>query len=533
MEDQSGSSTISIAGGPVAGNNYLLDGIPITDSTNRAVIIPSIEAVQEVKLQINTYDAEVGRTGGGTFNLFLKSGTNQLHGDTFGYTWVQPLLANTYFADAGGRNAAGQLNQPIANQPFYNYGAAIGGPVVIPKVYNGKNKTFFWFSGEGYRQTEAATASESVPTALEKAGNFSRSFAKSGALQQMYFPNADGTRTPFPGNIIPSSMINPVGLNLASYYPLPGQAPAYYGAPDDPVTAVIYDRADQLTFKADQQITSWWRGSISYLHYGSREETAPYFGYADAGTPNQSMLVRHADTTQANMTFTPSPTTVVFLRWGFNRFPNKTYELASQGMNLGPGGLGFPTSLVSQLPYVDFPAITMSSDMSNYGPSSSSYTQYSFYSHSFSGTVSKFMGRHSVKMGMDYRDIHIAGLTSGVNSGARILFSSAFTSASHNFNGGWKPAGVLPACCWAFRRQASVATADPVSLMVHYWGFFVQDDFRVNKKLTLNFGIRFDYETGLSSPINSLVEFNPTAVNPIQSQVTGIATPGEDRLRGH
>jgi hypothetical protein len=226
MEDQSGSSTISIAGGPVAGNNYLLDGIPITDSTNRAVIIPSIEAVQEVKLQINTYDAEVGRTGGGTFNLFLKSGTNQLHGAVFGYTWVQSMLANTYFADAGGRNAAGQLNQPIANQPFYNYGAAIGGPVVIPKVYNGKNKTFFWFSGEGYRQTEAATASETVPTALEKLGNFSKSFTKSGALQQMYYPDASG-RIPFAGNIIPQSMLNPVGLALASYYPNPIQAPAY------------------------------------------------------------------------------------------------------------------------------------------------------------------------------------------------------------------------------------------------------------------------------------------------------------------
>src|SRR5207244_4114473 len=85
MQDQSGSSQISIAGGPVAGNNYLLDGISITDSTNRAVIIPSIESVQEVKIQANTYDAEVGRTGGGTFNTFLKSGSNQFHGSAFGY----------------------------------------------------------------------------------------------------------------------------------------------------------------------------------------------------------------------------------------------------------------------------------------------------------------------------------------------------------------------------------------------------------------------------------------------------------------
>ena len=78
-----------------------------------------------------------------------------------------------------------------------------------------------------------------------------------------------------------------------------------------------------------------------------------------------------------------------------------------------------------------------------------------------------------------------------------------------------------------FPSAGSVSTADPISMMVHYWGFFVQDDFRVNKKLTLNMGVRYDYETGLNSPINSLVGFNPTAVNPVQSQVTGIATPGE------
>ena len=88
MEDQSGSSQISINGGPVTGNNYTLDGIAITNSANQAVIVPTIEATSEVKVQISTYDAEVGRTGGGTFNMFLRSGTNQLHTAGFGYEWL-------------------------------------------------------------------------------------------------------------------------------------------------------------------------------------------------------------------------------------------------------------------------------------------------------------------------------------------------------------------------------------------------------------------------------------------------------------
>ncbi|MGC4050602.1 MAG: carboxypeptidase-like regulatory domain-containing protein [Paludibaculum sp.] len=139
MQDQSGSSQISIAGGPVRGNNYLLDGISITDSTNRAVIIPSLEAVQEVKVQANTYDAEMGRTGGGTFNTFLKSGSNRMHGSAFGYLRETEWLANNFFSNRAG--------QPRIDQPFRNYGGSIGGPIRIPKIYDGKNKTFFWHLG--------------------------------------------------------------------------------------------------------------------------------------------------------------------------------------------------------------------------------------------------------------------------------------------------------------------------------------------------------------------------------------------------
>jgi hypothetical protein len=521
MEDQTGSSTISIAGGPVAGNNYLLDGIAISNSINQAVIIPTIEAVQEVKLQINTYDAEVGRTGGGTFNLFLKSGTNQLHGDGFGSTWVQPWLANTFFGDAAGRNASGALNQPVANQPFYNYGAAIGGPVVIPKLYNGKNKTFFWFGGEGYRQTEANSTTLAVPTALERGGNFSQSFTKSGALQQMYYPNADGTRTPLTNNIIPQSLLSPVGIALASYYPLPNQPTRYYGAPNFATTGIIYDRADQLTGKLDQEITSWWRASVSYLHYGSREESNAYFGYSNPGSPGQSMLVRHVDATQANTTLTPSPTTVVSLRWGFNRYPNRTYQLASQGMNLGAGGVGFPSAFVSQLQYDAFPAITMSSDMASYGAGGLSTSSY--YSHSFSGSVSKFLGKHSLKTGVDFRAIHVSGVPAPT-PGA-YTFTSGFTSASSTSTVSGT-GGSLASMLLGFPSAGSVTTSQAVGTQVDYTGLWVQDDYRITKKLTINMGLRYDYETGIHSNLNALVCFNPTAVNPIQSQVSGITTPG-------
>jgi len=142
--DQSNISYTSVAGSPEATNQYLLDGVPITDTDSRPVLIPSIEATQEMKVQVTTYDAEMGRTGGGVWNTVLKSGTNALHGSLFGVTRQPDWAANAFFSNAN--------HIARANTPMYNYAGSLGGPIVIPHVYNGKNKTFFFVAEEGYRQ---------------------------------------------------------------------------------------------------------------------------------------------------------------------------------------------------------------------------------------------------------------------------------------------------------------------------------------------------------------------------------------------
>src|SRR6266481_4122891 len=163
MQDQSGSSQISFAGGPVRGNNYLLDGVPITDMNNRAVIIASLEAVQEMKVQTNTYDAEIGRTGGGMFNVLLKSGTNAYHGSGGGSLRNTDWEANAFFANRSGI--------PRTDQPNRTYYGSFGGPIWIPKIYNGRNRTFFWGALEGYRDTQGNSGQTAVPTALERQGD--------------------------------------------------------------------------------------------------------------------------------------------------------------------------------------------------------------------------------------------------------------------------------------------------------------------------------------------------------------------------
>jgi hypothetical protein len=149
QQDQNGSSSISLAGGPVRGNNYTIDGISVTDVRNRAILSPSIESISEVKVQVNTFDAEMGRTGGGVFNTVAKSGTNQWHGS--GLVQNRPTwgVANNWFSNA--------RSIPLNKDFTYWLGAvSIGGPVR-------KDKTFFWFTTEDYKDNSTLTGSRTVP----------------------------------------------------------------------------------------------------------------------------------------------------------------------------------------------------------------------------------------------------------------------------------------------------------------------------------------------------------------------------------
>jgi hypothetical protein len=509
MQDQSGSSQISIAGGPVRGNNYLLDGVPITDSTNRAVIIPSLEAVQEVKVQANTYDAEMGRTGGGVFNTFLKSGTNALHGSAFGYIRQTGWLANTFFNNRNGKERA--------PQPFRNYGASIGGPVVIPKVYNGRNKTFFWIAGEAYRMTTSYSSERSVPTAAEIEGNFSASMRSGGGLQTIYDPltttsNGAGgyTRSPFPGNIIPSDRINRVGYNIARTYPAPTKDAAFFGAPNYAATALLADRADQLTGKFDHEFAQWWRASLSYLHYGSREPGE--FNFPTVSSPNQSLLFRKVDSTQLNNIFVLSPRSVLTVRYGFNRFPNTTIT-GSQGYDVA--GLGFANDFVKDIQRPQFPVVTMQA-LQSLSSNASSYNV--FHSKSFLVGNSIFIGRHSLKLGFDYRRINIDGINYGASAGT-FTFNDVFTRATPataTAGTGADLAGLLLGAPWV----AQGIYASELGQYVNYYAGYFHDDFRVNSKLTLNLGVRYEWETGLTGKDNALiVGFDRTVASPLPSSI--------------
>lgn len=520
MQDQNGNSQVSIAGGPLRTNNYLVDGISIADSTNRAVILPSPEAVQELKVQANTYDAEVGRTGGGTFNTLLRSGTNNIHGSAVGHIRETDWLANNFFANRAG--------QATADQPFRDWAFSLGGPVQLPRLYDGRNRSFFFISTEAYRQRDASTTVLSVPTALERAGNFSQSLYRNGSQQTLYDPLTtapDGTRQAFPGNILPANRLNPVGVALTSYFPNPNQATAYYGAPNYNFTGSFPNRGSQSTWKADHQFATWLRASGSYIHQKTFETSAPSDIFPNAATPSQTFCCdRKIDATQANATIVPDATTVIAIRWGFNRFYSKSTQ-ASAGFNLGL--LGLPASLVNATPNPAFPAITMS-DLTSYGGGGTN--QDVFYSRSFNVTGSRFVGRHTWKAGFDFRTLHDFGTP--VSGPTSLAFSDVFTRAkAQSLTAG--TGSSLATLLLGYPTGGSQTIVTGFDDYIRYYGGFVQDDFRITPKLTLNLGLRFEYESGIRETNNKLiVGFDPQAVNPLQSKVAGIAVPGQLQYAG-
>jgi len=519
MQDQNANSQVAIAGGPVRTNNVLVDGISITDSNNRAVYVPSPEAVQEVKLQASTYDAEVSRTGGGTFNSLLRSGTNLLHGSAVGHIRQTDWLANSFFSNRAGL--------PVADQPFRDWAGSLGGPVLIPKLYDGHNRTFFFLATEAYRQEDGSNTASSVPTALERTGNFSQSLSVNKSLQTIFDPQsttASGTRTPFAGNAIPASQLDPAGLKLASYYPLPNTGTAYYGATNFNYTGGYPNRGDQYTFKADQQLTSKLSASASYVHQKTGETGAPPT-FGNVGSPGQSLLFRRIDATQANATATLSPTTVLTVRFGFNRFFSTSFPTSSAGFNLTT--LGLPASLAAQTPNTAFPAVTMGT-LTNFGGGTTSRDV--FYSRSFNTTISKFLGRHSLKAGFDFRTLHDFG-TPAVGP-TSLGFTDVFTRATPQTSTAGTGAD-LATLLLGYPTGGSQNVVDKFNDFVHYYGGFVQDDFRITPKLTLNFGLRFEHETGVREASNKLIAgFSPTAPNPLQQNVAGLQILGLVKYAG-
>jgi trimeric autotransporter adhesin len=513
QQDQTNASLVSLGGGPRRGNNYLLDGFPITDMRNRSVVNPTIEALEEIKVQVHTYDAEMGRTGGGVFNVTSKSGTNDFRGTGFFQTRPTALLEQNWFLK--------QQGVPKVDQYYRLYGSGIGGPIV-------RGRTFFWTAMEGYRSLSTRNGSLRYPTSLERAGDFSQSFDRNGNLIVIYDPLTTTTdpatgelvRAPFEGNRIPAGRINPVAAAIAGFIPRPDQDVSN-GAPNYVRTAEIVDRADMVTGKVDHKFSDRVSLSGTYLWNRTDEPFAVFWDDNLFGSPSWK-LDRKINVVVVNNSYILDDRTVVTLRGGWNRFEDN----CSIPHDFDPGTLGFNQTFLNSMQFRKFPQIGMD-DFGWIGGVTGndvigwdSRNDIEWYSWGVNGTVSRLIGRHTFKLGADFMNMGLNTQAWGQSSG-RFDFTRNFTQG---------PNPVTPAAAsglsfadflLGFPSSGSAPVSNPTEVFFRYYSAYIQDDFRVSSNFTLNYGLRLEHEQGLREKEDRMVvAFDQNAVSPLNGLVS-------------
>jgi hypothetical protein len=499
---QSGATTVSIGGGGVRANNYLLDGVPITDLTNRSAVFVSIEALEEMKVQVHTYDAEMGRTGGGVFNATAKSGTNQFRGSAFYRTQPTALLQQNFFLKG----------QPKSDQYSRIPGYGVGGPIK-------KDRTFFWTSMEGDRGLLGHNYSVNFPTLRERAGDFSQTFDRTGRLIVIYDPLTTRTdpatgaqiRDPFPGNIIPTNRLNLVGQRVANYMPKPttdvsNQSPNYLN--DNPTQ----DEALQWSAKVDHKFSD--RNSFSALYVWARtgENGDCWYDAEHLAACPMFRLDRKVHVVGLNNNYVLNSTTVLALRFGWNRFDDSN----ALPNPFDPSTLGFNAAYLSAMPGKKFPRM----DLGDFGIMGfTPRNDRAFSSYAASGTLSKLFGRHSVKAGADYRRIGVHGLAYGEESGS-FTFNKQFSQGPNPLSPAAASGSTIADLLLGYPSAGSIAITQPFDMFSNYSSGYVQDDVRLGAKLAVNFGIRFEHETGIREVNDRItVAFDQNATSPLNDRV--------------
>lgn len=500
QQDQTNASLLSMGGGTRRGNNYLLDGVPITDLRNRASANPSIEGLEGVAVQVHTYDAETGRTGGGIFNTTAKSGTNEWHASGFYQNRPRWGTTNNFFAERAGR--------PLPDTYFHLGGGGFGGPLL-------KNRTFFWFAAEGYGSNTTRNVSARFPTSRELAGDFSQSTTTAGAPVVIYDPltgDAQGNgRQPFPGNVIPSNRINPVARAIASYFPSPDNNVSN-GQANFVRVSQIEDRAQLYSVKGDHRFNDKVSLSGFYLYNKTDEPCASFWGQNNFADTNEYLLARRVHLLAVNNTWLPSNNTVLTLRYGLTSFDDSDFLTE----DFDPATLGFNSGFTNAIQKKKFPL----GNIQEYGDGGAAFgaidaTDRLWYSWSANATASKLLGRQTIKAGFDFRRIGTDTQSFSRSSG-EFRFDRLWTSGNPTaLQGGNAFASFLLGLPSGDPGNPSrMGVSSPLNAYVNYYGGYLQDDFRVNSKLTLNMGVRVESETGLREKENRFTVAFDRTLNP-------------------
>jgi hypothetical protein len=473
----------SANGAPVAATDVFVDGVANTINVNRGVNIsqwvPAVDSIGEFKLEVGTLSAEYGRSGGSMTNMAIRSGTNQIHGSLYEFFRNSKLDANQYFARG--------LNRPLAPYGANTYGVAVGGPVFLPKLYDGRNRTFWFMNYEGAKEGNAIDRTNSTPTAKMRAGDFSE------VPQVIYDPfsvtsvNGVPMRTPFPGNIIPLSRQDPVGQKIITYYPNPtGGGTTAPWVNNFQFSGKWPRDYNMYAVKMDHQVNDRYSTFVR-VNYGTALLIFP-FDFDGIATGERNVVNRpHFGVSWGN-TFLLSPRRTFDVRFGYARAKedNKPW---SDGFDLGL--LGFPQSFINGVQNRAFPNIRVTGMMNLAG---SPLINDPGYTWTLQPSLSELRGKHLLKYGADFRLLY-GNFFRNLNGSGIFNFTTQWVNGPRADTPAANTGFALAALLLGTPASASIDLNTGVSILNKYQGFFVQDDWRIASKLTLNLGLRYEYET--------------------------------------
>jgi hypothetical protein len=531
-------------GGNVGGNAWTLDGSPNAGPSRRLAYLPYTDAVAEFKVETANFDAGVGQSSGAAISMISKSGANSLHGVVTWQHWQQRWQGTPFFvkqnyyrgiaaAEAAGNTArANQIRATDKQQPgrSNNWGASAGGPVVIPKIYDGRNKLFWFFTYNALKEVkteEASTFNRTVPTQNARNGDFGEMLGLPNAAQYIVYDPATVVpdparathyiRTPFAGNVIPKSrFVNPAYEAITKLYPLPNNPPA---AGQQPVNNYLSFKApynwdyralsNRVNFQLSDKLRMFGRWSDNHFAPENRGdwtvETAPGL--------NIGGLVRNNKGGNIDLVFAQSSSTV----WDFNFAMNQFREGSVQpyALSFKPSDIGLPKYLDDKagaetiLPLMNVNGYTQISPSGR-----SNWTRYRMAT--VKAELTHIRGRHSLRAAFDNRYSFRTALPSGNTSG-NFTFDRTYTrkdddgaAPSTNLGLGWA------SFILGIPNSIGIQTLDSYAMMTPYYGAFVQDSWRASRKLTLNLGLRMEHEAGSTERYNHMIgRFDPTLTLPI------------------
>ena len=506
--DAGAKPNFSLAGGRTQSQMLWIDGGSAQNmrlGVGQVDVDPPVESVQEVKILTNNYAAEYGGSAGGVVLETTKSGTNAYHGSAYEFLRNDKLDAAGFFAPVvNGVKSIPELRYNI-------FGATIGGPVR-------KNKTFFYFSYEGRRLGVGAPLTDTVPTVLQRAGNFSQTTSAAGALISIYDPHSTQlvsgkqTRTLFPGNIIPTSELDPVAVKMLNYYPVPDRAATNLAGANNYVTNnITWTNSNYYTGKVDHVFSEKDRLTGRYLFNDDLPTIYGPYGPGDAGDPTSTTKAKQ-QYVYADEIHVLNPSTVNDLRFTYG------YRIAPARTN-GVGSNAVQTLGLQGVSNNAFPQLVVNSGYTTIGSASQERDQFPIQNLQFVDTFSKIVGRHALKFGFEGRKSSNYETDLFTASGS---FTFATTPTGNPAGGSGNG---LASMLVGYPTTFNEAQTQPTNRYSWYYAAFAQDDFTVSHNLTLNIGVRWEMDTPMIDTNNRMNGFD-NEINPVSN------TPGVVKFMG-